>query len=431
MKKYLLKAAAQARSWNLSEKTKMIPLMIFLLLTTSLLFQNCSATKFNPITRDIASTSTAINNNTLETPQDTTSSTQDTSSTPSTPTAVCTMGSHTSEGCPSITNGNSQKYCASNGTQWGACVSSCLSGYNLSGNQPNILCTAPAVTTGNATTTTPPSTVKPQVLVDNVPDYFAFKDVMNVEPYAWITTETITVTGLEPNYEFLVGSTNGNVNQYLVDAGTTSLSGVFANPKVVKTSSNGSFRLALKTLSAGWGDWASSTLTGNFTVTSQLYVKPNPTTSNVLNYADDSSFKFCGPQRTNCFSVNWNITTRQIKFQGIIIDQFGSVASATSGSFYTSNVVTVSGLEPNHKFSISANSSIGDTQIDAGTDSLTGQFTYQWKEVTTSPSGTIKVAFKARAPIEAGATNSTKLVLSFNNPIEITGSVFTVKTAGP
>lgn len=431
MKKNLLKVISRTRSWSASRKNMMTPVVVFAILALGLLFQNCSGTKFNQVARDIASTSTVVDSGTLETPQQNTPpSSSDTVATtpPATSTSVCTMGSSTTEGCPHITNGLSQKYCANNGAQWGVCVSACFGGYSLSGSQPNIVCSATPVTT--PVTTVPP--VSPATkLIDNVPDYFAFKDVVNAEPYVWVTSETITVTGLEPNYEFVVkSSANGNPNYFLVDAGTTSLSGVFSNPKVVKTSANGSFRLALKTLSAGWGE-ANSTQNSVSKVTSALFIKPNQAISNVVNYADDSSFAFCNQQHSNCFSVNWNISTRIMKYQAVIVDQFGTVTSATPNAYYTSNTVTVSGLEPNHIFNICTNSSTGDAQIDAGTDSLSGQFAYQCKDVTTSSSGTIKVAIKARAFQQPGASNAAKLILRFNDFIEIPGSVFTVKTAGP
>lgn len=228
--------------------------------------------------------------------------------------------------------------------------------------------------------------------VDAVFDPIVFKTLRNVDPGIVITSETVTVTGLEPNYEFKIRT--HNVHQF-IDAGTNALSGSFVNSKTVKTSPTGTFKLAARLTSNGWG----------------------------------AMMPLAGISINNKSAASWEVYSRNVDIDGTIDNQFGVVNSAQINKEYTSDTVTVSGLEPNFTFTIGARSSTGNGQIDAGTYGLSGQFSYQWVEVKTSPTGTLKVAFKATAPSLKSTLNEISLILRFNDPNPVPGPTYKIITA--
>lgn len=186
---------------------------------------------------------------------------------------------------------------------------------------------------------------------DTTPAAFAFTDASGANPGALTTSNTVTITGLEPNYAMTVTSTGGTV-----DAGTSVLSGSFAASKNVTTSGTGTLVVAAQiAANATFGGTADcvvtvGTLSDTFTVTTRA--------------ADTTPGAF----------------------------SFTAASGVNPGTVNTSNTVTVSGLEPN--FSVTVTVSGGT--VDAGTSALSGTFAAS-KVVTTSGTGTIVVAARGTA----------------------------------
>lgn len=196
---------------------------------------------------------------------------------------------------------------------------------------------------------------------DTTPNGFSFTDVTSASLSTVYTSNTITITGLEPNYSVTVSASGGTV-----DAGTSALSGTYAASKTVTASATGTIVVAAQVTSSG-----SFSTAVNCTVTiggvSDVY--------SVTTRAADTT--------PNAFS-------------------FTDVTSASLSTVYTSNTVTVSGLEPNYSITVSASG--GTRVVDAGTSALSGTFASS-KTVTTSASGTLVVA--ARLTTSALASTAT------------------------
>ena len=209
---------------------------------------------------------------------------------------------------------------------------------------------------------------------DTTPETFGFTDISNAEPNITYTSNTVTVSGLEPNYNINISSNK------TVDAGTSSLSGTFESSKSVTTSGTGTLVVAARVTSPGFSSSTSNTVTvGTMSDTYYVYTRLPDTTPN--------SFSF---------------TT-----------QTGKERSTS----YTSNTVTVSGLEPNYNISISAS---GGT-VDAGTSSLSGTFATS-KSVTTSGTGTLVVAARVTSSSSFSTSVSTTITIGSGS------ATFTVTT---
>lgn len=178
----------------------------------------------------------------------------------------------------------------------------------------------------------------------DIPLPYAFTDVVNAEVSTSITSQTILVSGLEPNYPFAVQATGG-----LVDAGTGTLSGTFSSSKVVTTSSTGALVVAAR-ITSGAGELSTSIVTvtigagtTNWTIKTKAYdITPDP-----------QSFKFT------------------------------DVVDAPLNMMQKAETITVTGLQKNHQFVVTATGGI----VDAGTTGLTGNSSAT-KTVTTSDTGT-------------------------------------------
>lgn len=239
--------------------------------------------------------------------------------------------------------------------------------------------TATDTSAGNATQTIedPGPAV---VAIDRIPDPVDFLDLTGVDPRIEVTSETVIVTGLEPNYSF---SFRTNHESLLIDAGTDALTGTFSQVKSVTTSPEGTLVLAARRQSRVWN------------------------MKGTLQVAIDRNFTYCSPP-DECFRIEWNVSTRPVDYTGVIEGDFGTVENANPGEYYVSNTVTISGLEPNFLFRIGAGSASTTPGIDIGTDALTGQFSLHWQNVKSSPDGTLRVALRTRAPYAEGTNLGEK-----------------------
>jgi hypothetical protein len=190
---------------------------------------------------------------------------------------------------------------------------------------------------------------------DTTPTAFSFTDATGVERSTTTTSNTVTVSGLEPNFSITVSASGGTV-----DAGTSALSGTFASSKTVTTSGTGTLVVAARVTSS-----ASFSTAVNCTVT--------------IGSGSDI----------------YTVTTRAADTTGTMTftDQIG-VSPSTQ---ITSATVTATGFEPNYTFTISCS---GGT-IDAGTSTLSGTFATS-KSVTTSGTGTFVVAARATSSSSFG-----------------------------
>lgn len=229
-----------------------------------------------------------------------------------------------------------------------------------------------SVTIGSATATWNTTTRT----IDNVPDARSFKfiDIIDVDPDKLITSSSITITGLEPNYEFTVEAVGGGA----VDAGPTALSGTFAALKKARTSGIG-----------------------------ELVVAAQNTSSTSPLSAVSTSIKLEGK------TAIWSIITRELDVTPNIGSfVFKDVIDEEYSIPVTSNTVTVSGLDPNITIEVSA---VGGT-IDCGTTSLSGTYAAT-KLVKTSATGTCVLKAKVKssnleltkvsADVTIGVTTST------------------------
>lgn len=278
--------------------------------------------------------------------------------------------------------------------------------------------------------------------IDSTPDQFTFTDVSGINPSTVTTSGTVTVTGLSPNIPINVTASGGTV-----DVGTSSLSGTYDTSKSVTTSSTGTFVMAARaTSSASYSASVNVTVTVNgvsdtFTVTTRAAdTTPNAfsfnDTSNAAlstNYStsvyptgydyaswsvsggygsvDNSTWATSGTiyagqtfyvrgTSSSSYSSNVNvdvniggqtdtytITTRAVDTTPDAFS-FTSVYNASTSTSYTSNTVTIYGLDPNISVNVSG---YAGAYIDAGTYGLSGSFSTS-KSVTTSGSGTLVVA---------------------------------------
>lgn len=192
--------------------------------------------------------------------------------------------------------------------------------------------------------------------LDATPDLtsFVFGDVTGANLNSVITSDQITVTGVEPNIDLDITAVGGTIS-----AGTVAISNVFASTATVTTSPSGSFALAARVTSSD----------------------AEITTSSVS------------------ITVGSTSTTWKVRTLDKTPDQASITFTATSGvmlnTVVTSDTKTVTGLEPNADISISA---MGGS-IDGGTTVLSGIFT-SIKTIRTSPTGTMVIA--------ARVTSSTK-----------------------
>lgn len=190
---------------------------------------------------------------------------------------------------------------------------------------------------------------------DTTPDAFNFTDQSGVEPSTTYTSNTLTITGLQPNYSITITSTG--TTGYQIDAGTSSLSGTWSTSKTVTTSASGTLVLACRVTSATF-DAGTATVTatvGSVSDTWYVYTRAADTTPNGYSFTTTSS---------------------------------GSVNTT-----YTSDSITIYGIEPNYPIYIYCGiSTNGSTPlIDAGTYALSGSFT-STKTVTASPTGSLVLA---------------------------------------
>jgi len=138
---------------------------------------------------------------------------------------------------------------------------------------------------------------------DTTPDAFSFTDVGGATTNTVYTTDNVTITGLQPNYSITVTASGGTV-----DAGTSALSGTFATSKTVTTDALGSIVVSARVTSS-----ASAGTTVNCVVT------------------------------IGTLSDTFSVTTFS---SGNQVNQFtfDDITNAAFSTVYTSNTITVSGL---------------------------------------------------------------------------------------
>ena len=210
---------------------------------------------------------------------------------------------------------------------------------------------------------------------DATPVTFAFTDVTGVERSTSVTSDTIVVTGLEPNYNVVVSSTNATF-----DAGTSALSGTFVSYKTVTSNSTGAIVIAAK-----------QTSSANFLTQNSAVIT------------------------VGTVSDTWNVTTRIANTTANAFT-FTDVTGASANTDYTSSTVTVTGLEPNYNVTVyvfqPGYAPYGN--VDAGTSTLSGTFALS-KTVTTSANGTIVIAAKQKSNAWLGGSNYTTVYVGNNS----------------
>lgn len=310
-------------------------------------------------------------------------------------------------------------------------------------------------------------------LIDTVPDAYAFTDVQGAELNATVTSNTITVTGLEPDRLVIVKGANCTV-----DAGADVLSGLFVQTKAVLTSATGTIRVAaqttssslqldtqIATISVGSGDtiWRVATRSADITPSEITFVDINDAALNewvvsdvitvfglepnyTFNISSVGGFVAAGtltPSDTFSDSASvtssatgtlaiqcqilasrfeldtttmsvvvgdqqaeWHVTTRVAKFAPTMTD-FASVNQAPLNTNIKSNVVTISGLEPNYPYTLYATEGF----LDAGATTLTGIFSTA-KTVLSSETGTVVVRLETKTSPYQLTTTTSKLLLN-------------------
>lgn len=230
-------------------------------------------------------------------------------------------------------------------------------------------------------TTSSPWLVTTRV-ADTPPDAFSFTDQSNVELSTVTTSNTITVTGLEPNFSHTVNASGGTV-----DAGTSVLSGTFAASKTVTSTAGGTIVVAARITSSG----SVSTAVNNTITIGGVSDIFTVTTRAQDNTADAFSFT--------------------------------TTTGAQLSTVTTSSTITISGLEPNVSHTVTASGNGGT--VDAGTSGLSGTFATS-KTVTSNGSGQIQVA--ARLTSSSLTSTSLATTVTVNS---ITSGTYTVTTRAP
>ncbi len=315
---------------------------------------------------------------------------------------------------------------------------------------------------------------------DTTADAFSFNNTTGAALNSTQTSNTVTITGLEPNYPFTVSS-SGSAGA-LVDAGTVSLSGTYATSKSVTSSGSGQLVVSARVTASGsfgtntsctvsvGGQSATYTVTtlgadttpDAFSFTTQSSVNPNTTiesnTITVSGLNTGTSISITGGEysvnnggytsasgsgtivngdqikvrHTSTTAFNTNTVT-SLNIGGVVgtftsttrspdttpnAFSFTDATNAFAGTTYTSNTITVTGLEPNYSITVSCTGG----QVDAGTSALSGTFATS-KSVTTSGTGTLVVATNIVSSSTAGG--------SVNSIVTIGGvsDTYTVTTA--
>ncbi len=190
---------------------------------------------------------------------------------------------------------------------------------------------------------------------DIAPTAFSFTDQTNVERSTLITSNLITVSGLEPNYSVTVSCTGGSI-----DAGTSSAPGVWVTSKSVTTSGTGTLVVrARQTSSASFGTAVSCSIS--------------------VGSGSDPS---------------WTVTTRGPDLTPSAYS-FTSQTNVPQNIEVYSNTVTVTGLEPNYSVTLSSSGDTGHG-LSAGTTAISGSYSTS-TSVTTSGTGTLVVRARVRS----------------------------------
>jgi hypothetical protein len=207
-----------------------------------------------------------------------------------------------------------------------------------------------------------------------------FPSVTNAELSTLYTSTAQTVSGLEPNTTF-----NFSVSFGEITGGTSTVDNVWATSKSITTSGTGSAVLNIRRISsASVGTGTNGTISCNGT-----------------------------PITNGTFSI----TTRNADFSPDPFT-FTDVTGAALNTTYTSNTLTITGLEPNTSNVIVQAPSGG--LIDAGTTALSGTFATS-KSITTSSTGTLVVAARVTSSSSGGtAVNCLVQVASGSDTYTVT-----------
>lgn len=211
---------------------------------------------------------------------------------------------------------------------------------------------------------------------DLVPAAFNFTTINSAEAYTVYTSNTVTVTGLEPNYAGVIVSViNGTV-----DAGTSSLSGTYAASKSVTTSGSGTLVVSTRGTSSGY----------NSDVTIKAVIGGVEGWFTINTRAADTT--------PNSYS-------------------FVSQSNANTNTAITSGTITIGGLEPGIYVGVSCS----NATASAGTTTISGSYSSSFN-VLTSPSGSIVIA----ARVTSSSSFSTSVVGTIN--VGSGSGTFTVTT---
>lgn len=252
---------------------------------------------------------------------------------------------------------------------------------------------------------------------DTTPNDYAFTNVTNAALSSIIYSDTVTVSGLSPNY---------TITATCSEAGDSTSTSNFVAVATYPTTPT----------SFGTTRSATTDSAGRLNVRTRLTTGSKFSTvfaNNVYVGSDAAEY--------------WSVTTKAAP------DVNGSASPVDNrlvpvNSYQTSAQFSVSGLDPNTTYYAFAGIFENDCLIDAGTTSLTGSFG-SGKAFTTSASGTAVMALYARAsynsnysriwkiyvrPIEAGSPNgylcSWRILTATNLTTASGASIQTVSTPG-
>lgn len=188
------------------------------------------------------------------------------------------------------------------------------------------------------------------VAADTTPDAFSFSNVSNAELSTLYTSNTITITGINSPTAVTSNASIIYINGISVPSGSTINNG--------------------QTLSvAGYSSGSLSTGT-SYTVT------------------------------VGGTGTTWTITTRALKTTPTWGSITPTINNATPNTYYYSDIIYVSNLEPNYTFTVSiATSNIVSGSLDAATSSLTGSYSAS-RNVTTDGSGNLVIRLRALTPAD-------------------------------
>ena len=186
------------------------------------------------------------------------------------------------------------------------------------------------------------STTLAAAAIDTTPDAFSFTDVGGAATNT-VYTDTVTITGLQPNYSITVTASGGTV-----DAGTSALSGTFASSKTVTTDALGSIIIAARvTSSASAGTTTSCIVTvGTLSDTFSVTTFSSGNQVNQFTFTDIDNASFSTVYTSNAITIaglSPGLSAFVVIGNGTYSKNGGAYVSANGGTVTNGDVITVRG----------------------------------------------------------------------------------------